>query len=115
MDIHGKKYLRRNLFLFRYWGVFLTDGCEFLRIYILRENNYKIMYRRNLGQLRLGSDFFITIIFFFLLLIKIRSKLFSCIHIVFGCVLFFVYIESMQNMDDKRTGIYETPTQGTGM
>lgn len=64
VDIHGKKYVRRNLFLFRYWGVFLTDGCEFLRI--LRENNYKIMYRRNLGQLiDWGAIFFLFSFYFF--------------------------------------------------
>jgi len=31
----GKNIPKYNLFLFRYWGVFLTDGCEFQRI--LRE------------------------------------------------------------------------------
>lgn len=64
----------RNLFLFRYWGVFLS---RWVRISTNTARIITRLYIGNLGQRRLGSDFF---------LIKIRLKLFS---LIFRCTYIF--------------------------
>jgi len=70
-------------------------GCFFNRWVRISTETARIITRLcigNLGQLRLGSDFF-----------SFNQNPVETLFIVFGCVVFIT--SSMQNMDGKRTGI----------